>query len=460
MRWILIIIALLTAPTSAGEVWQISINGAIGPAVADLVVRNIEDAGAAGADAVILEMNTPGGLDLSMRAIIQAILASKIPVISYVSPKGSRAASAGTYILYASHIAAMAPATNLGAATPVEIGGGMPGPPDDDNRGDAEKSGDGEKPAGNDDGVSSGSGSERDAKSSAQAMRNKVVNDARAYIRSLAELRGRNVEWAERAVTEAATLTAKEALAKNVIDVIAEDAQSLLAEISGREVTIAGKPHLLDTENATIVVIEPDWRARVLAVITNPSVAYILMIVGIYGLILEFYNPGIGAGGIIGAICLLVALYAMQLLPISYSALALLVFGLGLMAAEAFSPSFGILGLGGIAAFIIGSVMLMDTDLPGFQIALPVILALAVASAGMLVLVLGLLLKARKAPVTTGLDTLLGRQATVVDTGNSRILVRLDGELWHARCDLPLATGDTVRVREIDGLTLHVTKED
>lgn len=448
MKWVAVIIAvgLFWVPPALAQqsIWLVDIKGPIGPATADRVTRTLDQAVADSVPAVILRMDTPGGLDQAMRDIIQAILASPVPVIGYVAPSGSRAASAGTYILYAAHVAAMAPATSLGAATPVQIGGGMPLPSPADQP---------EKP---------GAGDSKDkadqAPDSAQAMRNKVVNDARAYIRGLAELRGRNAEWAERAVTEAATLNAKEALELDVIDVIAEGTDDLLRQVAGREVTTATGTRTLATDQVAVKIIEPDWRSRFLSVVTNPSVAYILLMVGIYGLIFEFSNPGVGAGGIIGGICLFLALYALQLLPISYSALALIVLGVGLMAAEAFTHTFGILGLGGLAAFIVGSIMLIDTDLPAFQIALPVILAVAVVSAGAIVLIFHMLLKTRHQPLVSGLSTLEGQVAEVEQIHHGRAMVRLAGESWQVHCDTPLNPGDRVRVDHAKGLVLEVSK--
>jgi membrane-bound serine protease (ClpP class) len=290
-------------------------------------------------------------------------------------------------------------------------------------------------------------------------MRSKMVNDAQAYIRSLAELRGRNIDWAVRAVTEAATLTAEEALELNVIDLIAEDTSALIEALHERTVTLNGEERLLNTAGANVHTVVPGWRTDFLRVITNPSVAYLLLLIGIYGLIFEFSSPGMGAGGIIGGICLLIALYALQLLPISYSALALMLLGLGLMAAEAFSPSFGALGLGGIAAFVIGSIMLMDTDVPGFHIALPIILALTAVSAGVLIVVLNLLLRARRQPVVSGSSTLVGETAEVVDSGNEAVLVRLHGETWRVNCPGSLEVGDRVTIKNVSGLILDVEKK-
>lgn len=434
------------SPALSGEVWLLDLKGPVGPASADYLTRNISGAESAGAEAVILRMDTPGGLDSAMRDIIHKILASRIPVITYVAPQGSRAASAGTYILYASHVAAMAPATNLGAATPVQIGGASPLPGQD--KPNTQKTADDD---GKDENEPETMGND--------ALSHKVVNDAKAYIRGLAQLRGRNAEWAEEAVTSAASITASQALETNVIDLVAKDLDDLLAQLDGVPIATASGSVTLSADTITLRPVSPDWRTRFLQVVTNPSVAYILLLVGIYGLIFELSNPGIGAGGIIGGICLFTALYALQLLPISYSALGLLLFGLGLMVAEALSPSFGILGLGGIIAFVVGSIMLMDTEVPAFQIALPLILSFAVVSAGLLIMTVSMLLKTRRLEATTGTQTLIDQQTEVTSTHHNHVMVRLQGELWQVHCDQPLSEGDRVRVTGIQGLTLEVIKE-
>jgi len=428
------------SPANGPEVRVMDLRGAIGPAVSDGFTRALQDANRDGAALFVLRLDTPGGLDQSMRTMIQAILNSRVPVVTYVSPSGSRAASAGTYLLYASHVAAMAPATNLGAATPVQLGGGdAPSP-----------AGDGNEPQADD-----------KVDDNASALRRKQVNDAVAYIRGLAELRGRNADWAERAVREAVSLTAAEAEAQRVIDLVAPDLDTLLAELDGFTVREGDTQRTLALADYRLMELEPDWRTRFLAVITNPSIAYILMLVGLYGLILEFSNPGFGVPGVLGAICLLLALYALQMLPVSYVGLGLILLGMGLMVAEALSPSFGILGVGGAVALVIGSIMLMDTDLPAFRIAMPVIAAVGVGSLALTGLTVRLAFKAHGHAVVTGGDTLIGQDAVAAadfgPDGNGQ--VRAAGELWRATTDEAVHEGETVTIRRRDGLTLHVSRK-
>jgi membrane-bound serine protease (ClpP class) len=423
MKWFTALaVALLWAlPARAAEVHVLAVSGPIGPAFADYVVRGIERAARHGARLVVIEMDTPGGLDTSMRSIIKAILASPVPVATYVSPQGARAASAGTYILYASHVAAMAPATNLGAATPVDLAPAAEG-------GTARK----EAPV--------------DAKT------RKAVHDAAAYIRGLAELRGRNAQWAERAVREAVSLPASEAARLGVVDFVATDLSDLLRQSHGRKVRVAAGTVTLDTAGLAVVRVEPDWRSRLLAVIGDPGIAYILLIIGIYGLLYEFANPGMVLPGIVGGIALLLALFALQLMPVSYVGLALILLGVALMAAEAFAPSFGALGLGGITAFVIGSVMLIDVDAPGLGISWKLIAPLAVAAAAFSFVVARLALAARRRPVVTGSEALIGATGTVVKPGWARI----HSELWqiHSRNRLP--PGTVVRVTARHDLALDV----
>ena len=425
------------SPSAAADIWQIDVEGPIGPATADHMIRGIEQATEAGTELVLLRIDTPGGLDQSMREMIKAILASPVPVVGYVAPSGARAASAGTYLLYASHVAAMAPGTNLGAATPVQIGSpGMPTP--------AQPAADPNTP---------------NVPAGGTAMERKIVNDAVAYIRSLAQLRGRNGDWAELAVREGASLSADDALAQGVIDIEATSRDDLLLQLDGRDVVIDGATVTLATAGVAVYEHPVDWRSEFLSIITDPNMAYVLMLVGIYGLIIEFYNPGIGLPGVVGAVCLLLAMYAFQVLPISYAGLGLILLGIALMTAEAFAPSFGILGLGGVVAFVVGSIMLMDTQLPGYQIAMPMIAAFALFSVAVLVVALGLIMKARKAALVTGIDHLLGATAEVESLNAGVAWVRLDGELWEANCDTPLSAHDQVVVDAVDGLILKVRKQ-
>ncbi|CAE6955812.1 COG1030 Membrane-bound serine protease (ClpP class) [Vibrio sp. B1FIG11] len=445
--WLLPLL-LFASQAIASTVWVLPVKGAIGPALSDYLSREIEEAQQNGVDLVILKMDTPGGLDSSMRDIIHAITTSTVPIATWVGPSGSRAASAGTYILLASHVAAMAEATNLGAATPVALGGAPKQPSSDE---------------GNDSTDSQPESTEKasDEVPAKTAMEKKVINDARAYIKGLARLHDRNAEWAEKAVSMAASLDATEALELNVIDFIANSPEDLVSTINGIDVKLNGKPFKLALDNPTWVERVPDWRAEMLAVITNPNVAYILMLIGIYGLLLEFYNPGIGLPGVLGGICLLLAMYALQMMPVNYVGLGLLLLGIALMIAEAFNPSFGILGLGGVVAFVLGSIFLMDSDIPGFQIALPLIFGIAIFSVGLIVITVGLLLKIRSKKATTGLENFPGKLAVVSDDfvdGTGR--VQLDGALWQAKAEQKLKQGDHVTVVKIKGLTLTVKPSD
>lgn len=416
---------------------QLEITDAIGPASSDYFERNLEKAITDHALAVLIRMDTPGGLDSSMRRIIKQIIASPIPVITYVAPGGARAASAGTYILYASHIAAMAPATTLGAATPVQIGGfgGF-------NDGKGDESGQNEKAK---------------TKPLADPMTHKIVNDAAAYIRGLAKLHGRNQEWAEQAVREAASLSAEEALKLNVIDIIADDTGDLLKQLEGRSIEVAGQAFLFASEAVEIRQVPPDWRSEFLGVMTNPNIAYILLLVGIYGLVFEFSNPGSVLPGVIGGISLLLAMFALQLLPINYAGVALILLGIALMIAEAFVPSIGVLGFGGVAAFVIGSIIMLDSDVPGFGIDPGLIAGFALASAAFFMITIGLLVKSRRRMPVSGKEGMIGAVGVVLDgfTGTGR--VRVHSENWWAACDRPLQKNQKVKVTAVKGLQLSVT---
>ena len=422
------------------------LNGVIGPASVRYVGKAIEAAEERRAEILILRIDTPGGLETSMREMIADILASPIPVIGFVAPPGARAASAGTYIMYATHVAAMAPGTNLGAATPIQIGGGgLPGVPSPEE--------DEEKPEEN--GPSEDDGSRQQTQPSTAAER-KAVNDAVAFIRSLAELRGRNVEWAEEAVRQGASLSANQALERDVIDVLAADVDDLLQSIDGKSITVGRAERTLSTEGLTVVPVEPDFLTNALGIFANPNVALILMMIGIYGLIFEFANPGTIGPGIVGAICLVLGLYALNQLPLDYAGLALLLFGIALMVAEAFTPAFGVLGTGGLIAFIIGATMLIDTDIPAFQISWTVIAGTALLSGAILILLLGYVWRTYRRPASSGAERLVGSEVEVLDWSRGEGHVWAEGERWNARADTSFKMGEKARVQTLDGITLVI----
>jgi membrane-bound serine protease (ClpP class) len=427
-------------PSSAEENGRlaliVSIDGAIGPASASYVKEALAKASERRAEVVLLRLNTPGGLNSSMREIIADVLASPIPVVGYVAPSGAHAASAGTYILYATHIAVMAPGTNIGAATPVQIGGPLPGLPS----GPADKDGKDKKDEPKD------------------AMTAKVTNDAVAFIRSLAELRGRNADWAEKAVREAATLSANAALEAHAIDLVARDQAELLRQLDGRVVEVAGgKTQRLVTKDAAVEAIDPGPISRFLAVITDPNVAFILLMVGIYGLIFEFMSPGAVAPGVVGAICLLIGLYALNLLPINYAGLALMLVGLVLLTIEAFNPTV-VIGLGGIVAFVLGALMLFRGEAPGYHLSWWVIGITAAVFVGFALVVLGSLRRVGRAPALVGAQAMRGLPAEVLDWNGNEGHVFAHGERWQARGAETFKPGETVEVANIIDLTLLIRR--
>jgi membrane-bound serine protease (ClpP class) len=439
--------ALGDAQEDDGRILLLEVEGTIGPAVSDFVRRGIERGEETDAEVVILRMDTPGGLDSAMRQIIQKIVSATVPVVTYVAPSGARAASAGTYILYASHVAAMAPATNVGAATPVKVGpGSLPGGQDD-------------TPEATDDQGGKDEDKDKDQESKAApkgAMERKIVNDAVAYIRGLAQMRGRNAEWAEQAVREAASLSAQDALTREVIDFVAADTQDLVEKLNGFEVEVLGQTRTIRTEGLSVKTLEPDWRSELLSIITDPNVAYILMLLGVYGLFFELSNPGAILPGVAGVISLLLALYAFQVLPVNYAGVGLVLFGIAFMVGEMFMPSFGALGIGGAIAFIIGSLIMMDTELESYSLSIPLVVTFAALSAAFFMIAMRMALRQRKQSIVSGQESIIGNVAEAVESFEREGRVRLQGELWSARTSRPVKQGEHVKVRAIDGLTLSV----
>ncbi len=430
-------------------VWLVEFSGPLGPATADLITRSIAAAEEADAVAFVIRMDTPGGLDKAMRDVVQRILAARIPIITYVAPNGARAASAGTYITYASHIAAMAPATNIGSSTPVSIAPAptptpTPTPVIPGGEEQEEQKAQGKREQ------------ESEAPPPADAMMRKVVNDAVAYLQGLAELRDRNIEWAEKTVREGANLRASEALKMGVIDLVSNNLEQLLTDVDGWEVTLDSGVVTLETDGARVHVVETDWKHELLKIITDPTIAYGLLIFGVYGLILEFYNPGMIFPAVIGIVCLLLGAYGLQMLPVNYAGLALILIGIGMMVGEAFTPTMGVLGITGVVAFVMGSLMLMDTQSPEFGLPLSVIAAFAASTAAVMLFAVGAAVRARWAGIRTGREAMLGAPVEVMEAFTETGWVRAFGETWQARTTVPVVPGDQVEVISLDGLTLII----
>jgi membrane-bound serine protease (ClpP class) len=419
------------------KIYVLEIDGAIGPATAEYVQQKFTLARSDDVRLIVLRMDTPGGLDTAMRDIIQEILASPIPVATFVSPQGARAASAGTYILYASHIAAMSPGTNLGAATPVQLQSPLPSLPEADNE-----------------------AAEGDHEADSDAMSAKAVNDAAAYIESLANLRGRNVAWGISAVREASSLPATRAVELGVVDLMADNLSELIDQLEGWTVDMGDHVVTLALQGLPLIVQQQSWRTRLLEVITNPNIALILMMIGVYGLILEFYNPGAIFPGLVGAISLLLALYSLNVLPVNYAGLALMLLGMGLIVAEAFVASFGILGLGGGVAFLLGATLLFDMEAPGFELSMPLLLGTAVVGGGLMVLVMTMAVRAMRRPISVGEENAVGAHVAVIEWNDGAGTVDYHGERWLAEGSGEFTSGSEAAVTGRNGLTLMIEPKE
>ena len=455
LKAIFAVILLAAAAVTAraeGTVVVLQIEGGIGVATAEYVISGIEYAEEQSAELIIIEMDTPGGLMAPMNDIIKSILASSVPIATYVTPGGARAASAGTYILMASHIAAMAPTTRLGAATPVSLTGDNPAPLPTPEAPAGSK----DEKEGNNDSDDGDENQQESAEPSGSDLERKVLNDALAEIRSLAERHGRNADWAEEAVRNAATLTAREALEQNVIEFVASSRADLLTQINGHEVEIDSETVALATSNVVIEEYEPNWRIKILSAIANPEIVLLLGLIGIYGLMYEGWNPGAIVPGVVGVICLLLAAYALQVLPVNYAGLALIMVGLALMVAEAFAPSFGALGLGGIVAFVFGAIMMFDSGVPGFGISLTFVISLAILAALFIIWLVTFILKLRRRGAVSGADSIIGGIGAAMSDFTGKGKIWLEGESWVARSQVPIEKGQPVIVRGMDGLVLEV----
>jgi len=426
MKRLLFLLLLMVFPlfASTSTIIKLEIKSIIGPASSNYLKEGMKAAVLQNAQMMLIELDTPGGLSTSMREMIQEITNSPLPVIIYVSPKGARAASAGTYLLYASHVAAMAPGTNLGAATPVSM---MPTPKITDSN-----------------------------ISSPSALEKKVINDAMAYIKSLAELNDRNISWALEAVKEGKSISAEDALRYGVIDLMAEDSNELLRKLEGRSVTVSSKSMTLKTEGAVILTFEADWKTQFLSIITNPNIAYMLLLIAIYGIFFELMNPGGIFPGVIGVISGVIALYALNMIPFNYAGLLLIILGIAFMVAEVLIAGFGILGIGGVAAFAFGSLLLFDAETLGSGVSIPLIIAFSLVSLGFFIFVLRFLLHSRSVKIVTGIDEMVGATAEVIESTKDGYRVRCHGEIWYAASDAVLEVGQNVRVESLLGLVLHV----
>lgn len=413
---VLLLIPFFASPTFAdGQVNVISVEGVINPVVAEFIESSIDKAVRDKAEVLVIEIDTPGGLDTSMRNIIKKMVSSEVPIVVYVYPSGGRAASAGAFITIAAHVAAMSPGTNIGAAHPVGMGGKID-----------------------------------------KTMAEKVENDAVAYIKSLAEKRKRNTRWAEEAVRKSASITEKEALELKVIDLIASDLKVLLKEINGRKVDTVLGEKVLKTAEAQVVRREMGLRYEILKVLSDPNIAYILLLLGFYGIFFELTNPGAIFPGVIGALCLILAFYSFQILPVNYAGLLLILLAIILFILDVKVTSYGLLSIGGIISMVIGSLMLFESA-PGFlRVSLAVVLPAAIITALFFTFTLSLAYKAYRRKPVTGVEELIGIEGVAKTDVHKDGTVFVHGELWRAWSDEPIKEGSSIVVEAVEGLKLKV----
>lgn len=430
LKFLIILFFSFPISLAAGKVLLLDIEGIISPAAVQYLQKGFKEAQNQNVSCIILRMDTPGGLDLSMREIIKNITTSEIPVITYVTPSGARAASAGTYILYASHIAAMSPGTNLGAATPITFSP-----------------------------ISRLSSKDQNSTSTKDLKEAKMTNDAIAYIKSLAQMRSRDIDFAIKAVTESATLSAEEALKKGVIDIIATNVDDLLRQIDGKKIEINTQEITVHTKNVMQVTFEKDFKDKFLSAIADPNIAYILLLIGIYGIFFEFLNPGSIGPGVIGAIALVVAMVSLNMLPVNSAGIVLIVLGIIFMITEVFVPSFGILGIGGTISFIIGSLILFKTDDLAYGVSIPLIIAFSITSLLFFIMVVRMVLRSRKMPIVSGSEEMISKSGKVLKKQkNGYFLVQVHGETWQAESKEDLVPGESVIVTQMEDLMLQVKK--
>ena len=417
---------------NANNILHIKIDDAISPGTYKYLNDAFIEAEKINSKLILIELNTPGGLVTTTREMVQKILNSNIPIVMYVSPKGSRAASAGTFLMYASHVAAMSPSTNIGAATPVNLGGSNPVDPQKKEK------------------------NEDKTKELHDSMQKKILNDTVAYIKSIAEHKNRNVQWAIKAVKEGKSISANEALEKNVIDFIASDISELMLKIHGKKIKVNNKEIVLNTKDVNIILFVASWKTKILMSISNPNVAYIFLILAIYGILFEMMNPGSIFPGVIGAVSALIALYSLNILPFNYVGLLLIFLGVLLMLAEITVSGFGILGIAGVTSFTLGSFLLFDEKTLGVGISYPIIISITLVSLGFFGYLLGFLIKVRNEKSSIGIENLLNQKATVISIDNNEYKVLVDGELWSAVSNEELEVNDEVLIEKIDGLLIHV----